>query len=317
MQATTLQDVINHIDSQLSLLGKTPFAIDEKIANAACDQFDQNYEGHWFNKHWFFKTSCARSLIERVTSNNHNSLLEKALQTQDNNESIRQFSLGGEIYGVIGPCDNTRTLIQWFTEQQRTKVVAYLAILQPDALTRAWMVTEALGFAQDTKTAQLLIDLGANLNINYRFLLSSCCKRRDVELLSFFVKAGVKLDAEITDYEKWQADCDELTLNGNNWSLDEVRHHINLHPNFKTPLEAFIAEPDISAKGEVREIPTTRDPTIVLDTICKAMDVDPSLYQKSSAEDLYHSLNQAGIRIRRQMAEDLFARLQIISSESI
>ncbi len=44
------------------------------------------------------------------------------------------------------------------------------------------------------------------------------------------------------------------------------------------------------------------------------MRVDPSIYDVNSREDLYHSLNKAGVRIRRQIAYKLFDALRMFKS---
>lgn len=347
MTAPVLPKVIEAIEGQLSPQRNEPFAIDEKIIRAARNQFTQNFNRNWlfskcssltglaslagfgFSVYKFFLTpipaigiavaSLALSQIWVNTRNREGYALDKALRARDEDEIIRQLSLGANIYQKIKiwPCDGAaanlfpvlkkggpRTVIQWFTEKECYKVVAYLAMLEPNIETRKRIATDALSHAKDKKMAQLLIDLGGNV-LECNNLLFFCCLDRNLELVSFFVKNGAPLDAGIVDYEKWEADVDKRRREfGGNWNRENTEGvSPNLRPGFKRPLELLLA-PDLNP--ERTESPFANNPSIVLEALC----LDPAVYKgKNSAEDLYHSLNQAGIGIRRKYALKLFNRL--------
>jgi hypothetical protein len=176
-------------------------------------------------------------------------------------------------------------------------------MLEPDLEKRNRMATEALHFSKDKKTAQLLVDLGGN--IRGQITLPFSCKR-DLELLSFFVENGAVLHAGIDDYEKWEADLERRKrLFGGDWYPGNNEGvNPNLHPEFRTPLEWLLLI-NIGPSGKI-ETSFDRNPSVYLE----AMHIDPLVYRvKNSAEDLYHSLNQTGIRIRRENAIKLFNRL--------
>lgn len=345
MTVSVLHRIIGSIEVQFSSERNIPFAIDERIAEIAYNQFAKNFYKNWFYSkcsslvglaslagfgfsiYKFFITpvpaigiAVASFVLSQIwvnTRNREGYALDSALRKRDENEVIRQLSLGANIYQRVGPYGGaganlfqilkgrSRTVIQWFAERGDAKVVAYLAMLEPNIETRRRIVTDALRHAKDKKTAQLLIDLGGNV-LECKELFFFCCINKDLELVNFFAKNGASLNAGIVDYEKWDADFDKRQRqfggnwhHGNNEGIPE-----NLHPDFKTPLEWLFAS-DCGPNGRI-ESPFANNPTVVLEAIC----LNSTVYQsKSSAEDLYHSLNRAGIRIRRQYAYNLFERL--------
>jgi hypothetical protein len=344
MTVSILPKVIEAIKVQLSSEKKEPFAIDERIAQTARNQFNGNFSmnclyskcsscvgvaslvGFGFSVYKFFITpvpaigiaaaSFALSQVWINTRNREGYALDHALRTKDEDEIIRQLFLGANIYQKVWPYSGAaanlfpvlkggpRTVIQWFSEKGFSKVVAYLAMLEPNIETRKRIATDALSHAKDKKTAQLLIDLGGNV-LEHSDLLFFCCLKGNLELVSFFVQNGALLDAGILDYEKWDADFDERQRQfGCNWSPGNNEGATpNLHPDFKTPLEQLLAS-DVSPSERIGSL--ANNPSIVLEALCS----DPAVYKdKNSAEDLYHSLNQGGIRIRRQDTHNLFERL--------
>lgn len=261
--------------------------------------------------------SFVLSQIWVYTRNREGYALDNALRAKDEDEIIRQLSLGANIYQKVWPYGGAaanlfpilkggpRTVLQWFAERGDAKVLAYLAMLEPNIEKRKQLVTNALGHAKDIRIAQLLMDLGGNI-LEYNNLLFSCCIGRNLELVSFFVKNGASLNAGIDDYEKWELDfARRERLYGGNWHPGNNEGvALNLHPSFKTPLEELLA-PDLGPNGSI-DSPFANNPSVVLEAIC----LDPTVYQtRNSANDLYHSLNRAGVRIRRQYAYDLFERL--------
>lgn len=341
-----LQNAMSMIRNQLPPAAGRHFVIDEKIASAARNQFNQNFN---LNRTASRRASIAGSIsvisaipslyliftsplhglalstcsfaLNRVwvkTRNREGYMLHAALYESNEEAVIRQLSLGANVYqrvwtyGGAAPTfipfikGGSSAVMSWFAQKGFMKVVAYLAMLEPDVSRRALLATEALGKAHDAQTAQLLLDLGANIQQDGDRLLFSCCLNNNLDLLRFFVAAGAKLDVGIVDYQKWQANYDLRQRQfGHNWypgNNDGV--DINLHPDFATPLERFI-EPNVRNGGD-DPLSFANRPAVVLE----AMGVDPSVYlQKSSAEELYHSLNRAGIRIRRQRVDPLFEKL--------
>lgn len=341
MTANVLPQVIRTIDLQLSSEKTLPFAIDEKTAQSARELFNKNY--HW---KWFYSkcsslvgiaglagfglsvfTFCitpvpaiglavASLVLGRIwvnTRNREGYALEQALAARDEHEIINRLSLGANIYQKVWLCGNAaaclfavtkgapRSVIQWFAEKGLSKVVAYLAMLAPDVETRGRLATEALSHAKDVKTAQLLIDLGGRV-LESENLLRFCCLFNELELLSFFVQRGASLDAGIVDYEKWDTDCEERRIQfgerGDSGHREGVAE--NLHSDFKTPLEHFF----VVSTGV--ETPYYDCPSVVLEALC----LNPTVYRdKRSVEELYHSLNRAGLRIRRRIANLLFQQL--------
>lgn len=345
MTSSVLPKVIEAIEAQLFPERNEPFAIDGKIIEAARNQFTQNFNRNWFfskcstltglaslagfgfSVYKFFITpipaigiavaSFALSQVWVNTRNREGYALDHALRTRDEDEIIRQLSLGANIHQKVWPYGGAaanlfpilkggpRTVIQWFAEKGCPKVVAYLAMLEPNVETRKRIATDALSHAKDKKTAQLLIDLGGNV-LGRNDLFFFCCLKRNLELVSFFVQNGALLDAGIIDYEKWEADLDKRQRQfGGDWYPGNNEGVApNLHPSFQTPLERLLA-PDFGPNGRI-DSPFANNPSIVLEALCS----DPTVYKhKNSAEDLYHSLNRAGIRIRRQSAQNLFEQL--------
>lgn len=355
MASAVLQSVIASIQAQLvSAVGGERFTIDQKVAETARYQFTQNYNRNWLyskcsslagiasfvgfglSVYKFFDSPISSIgllgvsfVLNRLwikTRNREGYALQDALNAESEDETILHLSLGANIYQKVWPCGGAaanlfplvkggpRTVIQMFAGSGCTKVVAYLAMLEPNLAKRIKMVTEAILYAADKKTAQLLIDLGGDIKAIDKDdqLLWSCCLRKDLELLSFFVDAGARLDAGITDYKRWQTDFDKRQeqFGGNWYSGNNEGVPSNLNPDFYTPLERLL-KPNFGPNGRI-DSPFINNPGKVLD----AMRVDPTVYQnKSSAEELYHALNQAGVRIRLQQAADLFTQLQSVNSQ--
>lgn len=326
--------------------GSAPFTIDEKIADAARNQFIQNFNknrlystcsslvglaslaGFGFSVYKLFITpvpaigiAVASFVLTQIwvnTRNREGYTLDHALRANDEDEAIRQLSLGANIYQEVWPYGGAaahlfplvkggpRTVIQWFAEAGDSKAVAYLAMLEPNIETRKQIATNTLGHAKDTKTAQLLIDLGAHI-LGRSDVFFLCCLKKNLELVSFFLQNGASLGAGIADYEKWEADLDQRQRQfGGDWYPGNNEGVApNLHPCFKTPLEQLVAY-DVGPSGRI-DSPLAANPSIVLKALCP--DSTTVYENKKSAEDLYQSLNQAGIRIRRHSAYDLFERM--------
>lgn len=316
------QEIMRPIELQLASEQKKSFEVESKLAKVARNQFTYNFNKNWLQSKcssllgvaslvgcgfsiykFFFAPIPAIGLVGASfvlnqiwihTRNREGYALEKALRVENEDKIIHQLSLGANIHQEIWPCGGAganlipilkggpRTVIQWFAEKGYTKVVAYLAILESNNEKRKQIVTHALPHARDVKTAQLLMDLGGNVLECKENIFTYCCLKNNVELASFFVKNGASLNAGIIDYEKWDADMDNR----------KKQFGFELC-GFETPLEKLLTN-------------NFRNPVPVLE----AMHIDPVLYQgKNSAEDLYHSLNCAGIRIRREYACNLFERL--------
>lgn len=344
MTSSVLQRVVGFIEPQVAPGQMKSFVIDQQIATIACDQFKNNFNKNWLQSRCsafvgvasligfsfsivkFFLTpipalgwmgvSLILNRIWMSTRNREGYALQNALNAGDENAIIQQLSLGANIYQNVWPYGGaapglfqftkggSRTVLQYFAEQGQTKVIAYLAMLESDTTTRERIVTEALAHAKDIKTAQLLIDLGADIQKCGDDLLFFCSLEKDLDLMSFFVKKGYPLNAGIDDYEKWEAVFDKRQKRfGGNWdSRDGFAR--NLHPDFKTPLEELF-DFDIGPNGKI-ESPFIKNPLVVLEALCS----DPTVYQnKNSGEAFYHSLNKAGIRIRRANAHHLFELL--------
>lgn len=341
MSVTTLTDVINSIQIQLpddpSEI-KGSFVVDQKAAEVARNQFNHHYNVNWGHSTWssvagavsFIGFACSIpalffALVPAISAigvgiifgrlwvtnrNREGYILQEALFAESEEAAIQKLSQGANIYQLVWPCGGAapdllplrkggpRTVMEWFAEKGFTKVVAYLAMLEPDLEKRSQMATQALLSSKDKKTAQLLVDLGGS--IQEQMMLPFSCGR-DLELLSFFAENDAVFDAGINDYEKWNADVEKRKREfGGNWYPGNNEGvNPNLHPCFTTPLEWLLCI-DAGHSGRFK------NPSVYL----KAMHIDPSVYQsKSSADDLYHSLNQAGVRIRRENAVDLFERL--------
>lgn len=342
--------VIQAIQNQVSVLGKGCFTIDQKVAETARNQFMQNYNrnrlyskysslaglvsfaGFGFSAYQFFISPITALglagisfVLNRIWINTRNGegyALQDALNAEDEDEIIRQLSLGANIYQKVWPYGGAaanlfpllkgspRTVMQKFAEAGLAKVVAYLSMLEPNLSKRTQMATEALPYAANENTAQLLLGLGGNLQ-EAKNLLFSCCLRKDLELLRFFVKAGAKLDAGISDYQKWEADFERREKEfGGNW-YDGIIEGVSptLHPSFKTPLESLL-KPDFGGEGRI-DSPLANNPALIFE----AMQVDSTVYKnRNSPEDLYHALNQAGVRIRQKQAQTLFVQLASVTT---
>ena len=109
-------------------------------------------------------------------------------------------------------------------------------MLEPDLLKRTQMATDTLSYAANRNTAQLLLDLGGNVQ-EAKDVFFFCCLRRDIELVRFFVEAGARLDAGIPDYQRWEVDFErrEREFGGNWYSGNNEGVSPTLHPDFKTP----------------------------------------------------------------------------------
>jgi hypothetical protein len=317
--------------------------IDEQVAKVGREQFTQNYYrnclyskcsnlagissfiGFGLSIYKFFTSPITAIglagisfILNRLWIKNRDQegyALLNALKTESEDESIRQLSLGANIYADLSEIylKDSGTVLQRFAKRGKTKVVAYLASLESDLIKRTKIVTEALPYAANKETAQLLIDLGADITINkHDDLMYFCCLRKNLELVKFFVDAGVKFDAGITDYEKWQTDLDERGQKfGVNWCSDNnAGVSPNLHPYFCTPLERLMGPYYYPKPNEKDDSPFINNAVEAFG----AMGVDPSVYQnKNSATELYHALNRAGVRIRLQYAEILFTQLPGLS----
>jgi hypothetical protein len=289
MASAVLQSVMVSIQNQLPL-GTEGFIIDQKVAETARHQFAQNYNRNWlYSKcsslvgvssfigfgisiYKFFASPIPAAIglagisfiLNKLwikTRNQEGYALQNALDAGSESESVLHLSLGANIYQKVWPCggaavgvfpvmvDEPMTVIQAFAKIGYTKVVAYLSMLESNLATRIKLVTEAIPYAADKKTAQLLIALGGDIKAKDN-LLFSCCSRKELELVSFFVDAGVKLDAGITDYERWQIDSDKRQKQfGNHWyEGNNEGGASNLHPSFCTPLEILL-KPNYSPKG--------------------------------------------------------------------
>ena len=345
MTTVALQGIVRAIQSQIPALGMDRFTIDQRVAEVAHEQFMHNYNRNCFYSKCsslvglvsfagfglslytlfispiaaiaFASISFALNRFWVNTRNLEGYTLQNALNMRDEDEIIRQLSLGANIYQKVWPFGRAaanlfpmlkggpRTVMQTFAEAGYPKVVAYLAMLEPDLLKRTQMATDTLSYAANRNTAQLLLDLGGDIQ-EAKDVFFFCCLKKDIELVRFFVGAGARLDAGIPDYQRWQVDCEKREREfGGDWYSGNIEGvSPTLHPNFTTPLERLLA-PDVGRNGRI-DSPFANNPVLILE----AMHVDPSVYQnKNSPEELYHSLNQAGIRIRRQQAQALFARL--------
>jgi hypothetical protein len=176
-------------------------------------------------------------------------------------------------------------------------VIAYIALLEPNDAKRAAMATKALKGASDIQTAQLLIDLGGKPAENPQILFR-CCINNNLELLKLYINAGVKLDAGIDDYVAWQEAYNKRVRQfGGDWYPGNSEGvSPNLHPTFRTPLEQMLN--------------LDKESPLKLADVIEAMVPDLSKINQNSAEELYHSLNKAGVRIRRQFADVLFEKLK-------
>ena len=191
------------VQAQIPALDLSRFTIDQKIAEAVRYQFMQNYNrnrfysacsslvglvsfvGFGFSLYKLFISPAAAVAFAAIsfalnrlwvnTRNQEGYALEKAFKAQDDEGSIWELSLGANIYQEVWPCGGAaanlftllkgspRTVMQAFTERGNVKVVAYLAMLEPDLVKQSQMATDALPYARDDKTAQLLLDLGGKI----------------------------------------------------------------------------------------------------------------------------------------------------------
>jgi len=338
MAAATLQPVIHSIQTQLPSLGRDRFQIDQKIAETARKQFNWNLKKNQFystcssvlggygvvnliisikefiSSHMrstesirWIGVSIMLNILWIYTRNREGYALQNALDKKNEDEVIYQLSLGADIHqpiwngnaasSLFSPRHGQQpiTAMEWFAECGYTKVVAYLAMLEPNFEKRVKQATKALPYAKDVKMAQLLIDLGGEI-YQAKQLLSLCCRNKNLPLFSFFLQMGARLDAEISDYIRWQDDLD----NADPASVKELP--FNLHPSFRTPLESLLQLGD----GPNRAASSTIAPSAAFE----AMNINPLIYQtKTSPEELYRVLNESGVRIRREAANELFDRL--------
>ncbi|HEX2579397.1 MAG TPA: hypothetical protein VHK67_03230, partial [Rhabdochlamydiaceae bacterium] len=306
MSAVTLRGVIQAIQNQIPALGRDPFTIDQRVAEAARNQFSQNYNRNWLYSKCsslvglvsfagfglaayqlfispiaaiaFASISFALSQLWVNTRNREGYALQNALNARDEDEIIRLLSLGANIYQKVWPYGGAaanlfpilkggpRTVMQTFAEAGHAKVVAYLAMLEPDVLKRAQMATDTLPYAVNRSTARLLLDLGANIH-GAKDVLSFCCLRRDLEMVRFFAEAGARLDSGIPDYQRWQADFErrEREFGGNWYPGNNEGVSLTLHPDFKTPLERLLA-PDFGPNGRI-ESPFANNPALILEAM--------------------------------------------------
>jgi len=244
-----------------------------------------------------------------MTRNQEGYALQSALSEKEQPKIIEKLSLGANIHGKVwfyggaAPAlasfvkGGSWSVLEWFADEGFTQVIAYLALLEPNDDKRASMATKALQSAKDIKTAQLLIDLGGKPTENKK-ILYTCCINGNLELLKFYIQAGVKLDAGIDNYVTWQEDYNsrERQFGGNWYPGNSEGVSPNLHPTFRTPLEMMLY--------------LDKESPLKLTDVIEAMVPDPSTINQNSAEELYHSLNKAGVRIRRQFADVLFEKLK-------
>lgn len=345
MAINQVQKVIGYIQAQLGnepVGPKKTFVVDNRIAQIAREQFSHNFAinscrssrsalcgavscgGTLLSAPLFFfspllaiGTLTVSIILNRLwvsTRNPEGYILQEALKTRDEGVIIEKLSQGANIYQKVWPSGGAapglfsfikgapRSVMEYFAEIGCTKVVAYIAMLEPNPEKRSEMATKALHFCRDTKTAQLLLDLGGSAIGMRPFIVT------DLELIRFLVANGAVLDEGIDDYVKWNADCEERQRRfGGNWGPGNNEGvNINLHPEFRTPLEWLLFD-DIGPHGLIKS-PFHENPSAYLE----AMGLHPSVYlKKSSAEELFHSLNQAGVRIRLENTAKLFMELNL------
>lgn len=127
--------------------------------------------------------------------------LQNAVAADDENAIIYQLSLGADIsqpiwptgwirtnrfeYFLMGGCP--RSPVQWFTEKECYKVVAYLAILQFDDLARSDAMTKALTRAKDKKMLQLLVNFGGDILSKREELLNTKHAKSNQQLINYIL----------------------------------------------------------------------------------------------------------------------------------
>jgi hypothetical protein len=329
-----VEGIIRHIDSQLEKSSAdVPFQVDARIADAARKLFCSNFRKNRIVSRTalFFKISGSIGLVGAVVTVFSNPLvalsiaaisaialvvfakmrnpegyrLQDALHSKSEDDTIRQLSLGANIYqwiyfygdaapGLLGMGKGAPIpLCKYFAEQGQRKVLAYLLMMEKDSKKRAELATQAIPRSKDIETAQHLLAFGAKIKGNdepfyfYRF-------KDNLDLAEFFVERGLRIDGGIDNYEEWQAGLDRGVHEFDN-SFTSV---------LGTPLEA-LTTPTAGPEG-LEESPSTKDPRLAF----KALRIAPSVYtDKATAEELYHALNKSGARIRLSHAKEIFDKL--------
>ena len=326
-----LRNALNSIETQLAL---PTFTIDASIATLARNQFNHHAT---INRYWSIAASlagviglvvCAVSIYLAFVSlpfisligisillvgfwiskrNHRELLLQNAANATTEESAITILSQGVEIDERVKsgkfPYARSIPLMRYFMGKKQYRVAAYLAMIAPTPeKMRAWAM-DNICLVRNVKEIQLLRDFGAQPSqVNSHDLLYLCCGENNLELLSAFVEAGAKLDAGIQDYVQWQQGLDELTYPDGRY-YGKGPPNSPLSSGFETPLEILLQHN--VCLGEISTQPHA---------ILRAMRVDPSIYDVNSREDLYHSLNKAGVRIRRQIAYKLFDALRMFKS---
>ncbi|GAB4232824.1 MAG: hypothetical protein Tsb0021_11610 [Chlamydiales bacterium] len=306
-----VENAIRHIQSQLEDRNKTTFEVDETIATLARNVFLRNYRinqcisgiGKIFGAVGVIALGSAFMYVslKAVTisiiclaifinlRNREGYCLQKIYRQKLSPEAtIRQLSLGANIYqpiwaiGGVAPglfshvMGRPGTIYQSLARSGECEALAYTLMLEKNRTKRADLATEALPDSENVEVAQLLLKFGARLDNPNLFFL--CGLMRKLELANFFVKNGAKLDKGISDYVRWN-DQDPYE---NDTILEEL-----IYPEATGPY-----------------LPV--EPKKALE----ALEVDPSIYEgKKTAKELYHALNQNGVRIRYRWAEYVFQEL--------
>jgi len=260
-------------------------------------------------------TSVALIVIWVGNRNRERFLLQDALDLGDEKQKIEKLSRGADIYGKVSrsganpgllnfPRGETISVLEWFAKYEYTQVVAYLLLLEPDARRRAQLATKALTSAKDQTIAQKFIDLGGNPAENIQALLNSILDRR-LNMFEFYITNGVKLHADIPNYQAWQKALDERQQHLGNTGDAE---NSNLDPHFRTPFEQML---DLNEKSKFRlEIRDILNATMSVVRGSYDYHTPQTLY---APQTLYESLNKSGIRIRREYVEKFFSQLNVSS----
>jgi hypothetical protein len=196
-------------------------------------------------------------------------------------ELAKGISIDRSIYrGVQVP---SQPFTYYVTRKNFLVSLVFGLLLAKDINKRKKIASEALFHVEDVETARILIEAGATFDSCYktkRFLTPLLFKKLDV--VRYFCKNGLKLDKGVTNYIEWE--------NKLSCGVDELG---------QMPLELLINK--FKAEDECFE-----DPRLALETLL----VPRSVYEgKNSAEELYRSLNEAGVRIRMEYLLPMYEKM--------